>query len=369
MRILQICADRGIPLDGTKGASVHLRSMASAFRRQGHLVRLFVADIGEDRNTTDAFSAQVIEPGSLAEDARRWGPPDLVYERYALGHLEGLDAARALGAPFVLEVNAPLVLEASRHRPATVRAGDEELERKLIRSADVVAAVSEPLRKYVAGVRGTDRGTVVVRNGCDPRAFPTPAPLSAGGPQRLVFLGHPKPWHGADELPQLVTDLRRRGWDVELLVIGGGPGSDAVARKARTLGVEDHVEITGPLSPESAASRLLEGAVAVAPFPPEPFFYFCPLKVIECMAAGLPIVTTAQGDLPEVVADAGVVVEPGDHQALAAAVEALLRNEPLRRGLGARGRERAFSRLTWDRAADQVTRAAIELVGTRRRVA
>ncbi|HEX2069509.1 MAG TPA: glycosyltransferase family 4 protein, partial [Actinomycetota bacterium] len=303
MKILQICADRGIPLDGTKGASVHLRSMASAFRSQGHHVRLFVADVGEDRNATDEFPAQILEPGSLAEDARRWGPPDLVYERYALGHLQGLDAARALGAPFVLEVNAPLVLEASRHRPGTVRAGDDELERRLFRSADVVAAVSEPLRKYVADARGTDQGTLVVRNGCDPDVFPTPAPLCPDGPQRLVFLGHPKPWHGADELPQLVMDLRRRGWDVDLLVIGGGPGADAVARKARTLGGENHVEITGPLSPESAATRLLEGAVAVAPFPPEPFFYFCPLKVIECMAAGLPVVTTAQGDLPEVVDD------------------------------------------------------------------
>ncbi|HEX2069539.1 MAG TPA: glycosyltransferase family 4 protein, partial [Actinomycetota bacterium] len=237
------------------------------------------------------------------------------------------------------------------------------------RSADVVVAVSEPLRKYVADLRGTDRGTIVVRNGCDPQAFPTPAPLRAGGPQRLVFLGHPKPWHGADELPQLVTDLRRRGWDVELLVIGGGPGADPVVRKAQTLGVEDHLELTGPLSADRAASRLLEGAVAVAPFPPEPFFYFCPLKVIECMAAGLPVVTTAQGDLPDVVADAGVLVQPGDHQALVAAVEALLRNQPLRRGLGARGRERAFSRFTWDRAADAVIRAATEIVGTRRRVA
>jgi glycosyltransferase involved in cell wall biosynthesis len=269
----------------------------------------------------------------------------------------------------VLEVNAPLFSEASRHRLGTLRDGDEEVERRLFRSADLVVAVSEPLRKYVADVRGTNRGTVVVRNGCDPGAFPTPAALRATGPQRLVFLGHPRPWHGAEELPQLVRDLRRRGWDVELLVIGGGPGAEAVARRARTLGVEDHVQITGPLSPESAATRLLEAALAVAPYPPEPFFYFCPLKAIECMAAGIPVVTTAQGDLPEVVADAGIVVPPGDHRALLAAVELLLRNQPLRRGLGARGRERALSRFTWDRAADDVIRAAMEVVETRRRVA
>lgn len=369
MRILQLCADPGIPLDGTKGAAVHLRSMANAFRRRGHDVRLLVANVGEDRNATEAFSAQPLEPAALTADARRWGRADLVYERYALGHRGGLDTARALGVPLVLEVNAPLVLEASHHRARTVRDGDEDVERTLFRSADVVVAVSEPLRRYVAQIRGTDRGTVVVRNGCDPGAFPTPAPLDAGRPQRLVFLGHPKPWHGAEALPQVVADLRRRGWDVALLLIGGGPGADAVAQRAREFGVEGHVEITGPLSADDAVRRLQGGTVAMAPYPPHPLFYFCPLKVIECMAAGLPVVTTAQGDLPEVVGEAGIVVQPGDNRALVDAVEVLLRNERLRRGLGALGRERALSSFTWDRAAGQVVRAATEVIGMRRRVA
>ncbi|HEX2088316.1 MAG TPA: glycosyltransferase family 4 protein [Actinomycetota bacterium] len=369
MRILQLCADRGIPLDGSKGAAVHLRSMASAFHRQGHDVRLLMANVGEDRNVAKVFSAQLLEPGSLKENAGRWGAPDLIYERYALGHIEGIETARSLGVPFVLEVNAPLFLEASRHRSGTVRDGHEDAERKLFRSADLVVAVSEPLRRYVAEIRGTDRGTVVVRNGCDPAMFPFPAPLRARIQQRLVFLGSPKPWHGADQLPLLVANLRRRGWDVDFLLIGGGPGADAVAERARELGVEDHVEITGPLRTEDALARVREGVVGVAPYPPDPQFYFCPLKVIECMAAGLPIVTTSQGDLSEVVGDAGILVRPGDHRALADAVEVLLRNEPLRRGLGARGRERALSRFTWDRAAERVIRAAMETVATRRRVA
>ncbi|MDP8955756.1 MAG: glycosyltransferase family 4 protein [Actinomycetota bacterium] len=369
MRILQVSADRGVPLDGTKGASVHVRSMARAFRRQGHNVRLVMANLGEDEATVKALSAQVLKPGSLIDQAARGGVADLVYERYALGHLEGLETAVTLGAPFVLEVNAPLVLEASRHRQATVRDGDEDVERRLFRSADLVVAVSEPLRKYIAEIRGTDHGTVVVRNGCDARAFDSAAPLQSGPPQRLVFLGHPKPWHGAEDLPRLVADLRRRGWDVDLLLIGAGAGADAVASRARDLGVGDHVEVTGALSPEAAIRRLHEGTVAVAPYPPQGLYYFCPLKVIECMAAGLPVVTTAQGDLPEVVGDAGLLVPPGDQRALLQAVELLLRNEPLRRGLGARGRERALSSFTWDHAADHVLRAVAEIGGVGQRVA
>ncbi len=368
MRIVQVCADRGVPLDGTKGASVHLRSMASAFRRQGHDVRLFVASRGEDAHLTKAFSARVLNPRSLVEETARW-LPDLMYERYTLGHGNGLAASLALAVPFVLEVNAPLVLEASRHRRTTVREGDDDVEKRLFRSADLVVAVSESLRRYVAEIRGTDEGTVVVPNGFDPAAFASPAPLRRTTPQRLIFLGHPKPWHGADELPRLVADLRRRGWDVELLVIGGGPGADAMADRVREFGVQDHVEITGALRSDHAVRRLQDGTVAIAPYPRDPFFYFCPLKVIECMAAGLPVVTTAQGDLPALVGDAGILVPPSDPRALAQAVEVLLRNERLRRGLGARGRERALSRFTWDRAADQVIRAATEMSRRRRRVA
>ena len=365
MRILYVCADGGVPLDGTKGASVHVRSMAEALRKAGHDVRLIVANQGSAEVSVGSVPVHSLQQGSLALEAVRRGVPDMIYERYSLGHQEGLRVARDLGSPFVLEVNAPLFREASRYRGATVGASDEDVERQLFRSADLVVTVSESLRRYVAQIRGTDRGTLVVRNGCDPAAFPVPAPLNGAPPQRLIFLGHPKPWHGAESLPGVIADLRRRGRDVALSVIGGGEGADRVIEQAKQLGVEDHVLVTGAVLPDEAARLLLDGTVAVAPYPPDPFFYFCPLKVIECMAAGLPVVTTAQGDLPALVDDTGVVVPPGDQKAFAQAVEVLLWNEPLRRGLGGRARERALSRFTWDSAANEVVRAVEELTKVR----
>lgn len=356
MRIFEVCADSGIPFDGTKGASVHVRALADALQRWGQDLHVFMANPGES-HADRSVDVRPLEPGSLDEAAARLGPPDLVYERYALGHESGLEFARRVGSPFMLEVNSPLVLEASRHRPRKLGARDAEIERRLFRQADVVSAVSEPLRSYVAGIRGTDRGTLVVRNGCDAATIGPPASLDGGPPHTLVFLGHPKPWHGAHELPPMLAELVRRRHDVRLLLIGGGPGADLVLDRGVQNGVADRIDVTGPVPSEKVPRLLREGTVAVAPYPPDPFFYFCPLKVMEFMAAGLPVVTTAQGDLPDILGDAGILVPPGDLWAMVDGLERLLADEALRRRLARQARERVLSRFTWDAAVEAVMEA------------
>ena len=351
MRIFQVCADPGIPPDGTKGASVHLRAIAGALRHAGHEVITFTAARARGSAPAPGTWLPLTGEGPLHRAAGRLGPPDLVYERYALGHEAGLHAARSLGCPFVLKVNAPLVAEATRYRPGSVGPGDLALEDRLFAGADLVVAVSEPLRRHVAVRRGDDQGTAVVWNGCELDRYPMPAPQRDGDAATLVFLGHPKPWHGAQRLPEMLVELRRRGHSVRLVVIGGGPGADELYRHATTLGVGDWVDITGPLTAEAVADQLMAATVAVAPYPPEPFFYFCPLKVVECLAAGLPVVSVAQGDLPAMVGAAGVLVAPGDEKAFVDETAALLADGERRRIMGRRAWERARVTFSWDRAA------------------
>jgi glycosyltransferase involved in cell wall biosynthesis len=354
VRILHICADPGIAPDGTKGAAVHFRSLHRAFRAAGHEVTAMVA-----RPPASPLEGlgRIVASGSADE---RGSPPDFIYERYSLGHPSGLARARALGCPFILEVNAPLVDEALAHRPHTVHDGDREVERSLFRDADAIVAVSEPLRRFVAEVRGTSAGTAIVRNGCDLRSMPDLVPVTQERPV-LAFLGHPRPWHGAASLVPILEDVRRRGFDARLLVIGGGTGAEEVRSAAQTAGVTGFVEITGPLPHGQALDRLARATVAVAPYPEIPFFYFCPIKVIECLAAGVPLVTTAQGDLPEIAGDAAVLVRPGDVAALAKAVAGLLGDPARREDIRRRARDRGRT-FTWDSAARQVCELASGLL-------
>ena len=352
MRIFLVCGDRGIPPGGTKGASVHLRAMAEALTRAGHQLVTFSPRAGDFPTPLVRLDGSC----SVLAEAARGGPPDVVYERYSLGHLAGLEAARALDRPLLLEVNAPLVTEAATHRPGSVTAADDGIERRLFGEADLVLAVSEPLRRHVARLRGADAGTVVVANGCDPEMFPEPASLE--GPPTMVFLGHPRPWHGADRLPRLLAAVTATGLPARLLIVGGGPGADAVIDDARRRGLGRSVEVTGPLPRAEAARRLAGATVAVAPYPANPFFYFSPLKVVECMAAGLPVVTADQGDLPRMLGGTGLLVDPDDDEALHEAVLRLFCDEALRRRLGTAARARALRHYTWDGVAETVTTLA-----------
>ena len=82
--------------------------------------------------------------------------------------------------------------------------------------------------------------------------------------------------------------------------------------------------------------------IAVAPYP-EGDHYFSPLKVYEYMAAGLPIVASAIGEIPALLeeGECGMLVPPGDVDALAASLDRLASDAELRRMLGHRARRSA----------------------------
>ncbi len=354
MRILYVNGDSGIAPDGSKGASIHLRSLIGALGRIGHDVTLCTRRPG----SIDA-AVRVVEGtdvDTLVTTARAI-QADAIYERYSLGHIDGLRAAQALGLPFALEVNAPLVEEAGRFRPNTLSSQDATWELKLWRDADLVFAVSRELRDHIRKVRGHDRGLEHLPNGVDPRIFPSPAPCRREGPFALGFLGHPKPWHGGKLLPQLVQGLKRRGLAVRLRIVGGGPGCAELAEAMQALGLSGKFESTGPLSQETAIRALQETDLGLAPYLPSENFYFCPLKVLETMAAGVPLLATSIGDVPFLTGDAARLVAPGDLEALIDTAAWLLENPRERERLGQVGRARVFEAFTWDQSAHRVVRA------------
>lgn len=356
MRVLQLCADAGIAPGSTKGAAQHLRGVAAGLSTLGHEVVTASA-----RQPEGPFPVPVLDlSDGLALAAA--GEVDVIYERYSLGHRAGLDVAVASGRPLVLEVNAPLVAEATTHRPGTVAANAATVEVELLRRADLVITVSKPLARWVDDHRhSTDRAALTLANGFQPTWFAKPAEPQNDGP--LVFLGHPKPWHGAARLPWLLRALADRGHDPTLLIIGGGTGIDPIKAQAQALGVAGRIDITGPLPPEQATGLLTDGCLGLAPYHRQEPFYFCPLKVVDYLAAGLPVVSTDQGDIAELVRGAGVLVDPDDDAALVDAVAALL-DDPWRRAeLGRAGRTRAMAERTW-LAVATATAAAIEAIGS-----
>ena len=130
-RVLYVCADRGIPLGGTKGASIHVREFIEALAAEGFTTTAAVrrrerAAAGLPCSAhvlqTDSQRSTLSTPAGLEaheyaqnpyfvsqlSELHREQPFDFVYERYSLYSTAGLEFARQAGLPFVLEVNAPL---------------------------------------------------------------------------------------------------------------------------------------------------------------------------------------------------------------------------------------------------------------------
>ena len=145
-----------------------------------------------------------------------------------------------------------------------------------------------------------------------------------------------------------------------LVYLGDGPYMDELRTLRDALSCRDDVHFAGYV-PD--AEQLIAGAdVCVVPSVWEEAFG---LAALEPAAAGIPVVATAVGGIPEVVVDGetGILVPPGDPRALAAAIEKLLADETLRRSMGRRGRERAGSLFSHDSQVDRLRSVLRRLVG------
>jgi glycosyltransferase involved in cell wall biosynthesis len=162
---------------------------------------------------------------------------------------------------------------------------------------------------------------------------------------------------GIDVLLRAVVSLA----GARLIVAGRGPDESVLHRLATKLGIDDRVEWVGWT--EQPAEQLPRFTVFVLPSRSEGL----PLSVCEAMLAGLPVVASDVGGVGEVVVDGetGVLVPPDHPDALAGAIETLLRDAALRARMGEAGRQRARTHFTASAMARSYESLYAELV-TRR---
>lgn len=382
MRIAYICCDPGIPVFGTKGASVHIQEVVRELRSAGHEVVLYALRSGEhvpadladlelhleavadaapaEREQAQVRTAQRIASQVIADGA------DLVYERYSLFSTALTDVTAATGVPGVLEVNAPLIDEQRRHRSLVDVSGAKQVLRRQVGAARVTVCVSDPVadwvRRRIADVPDAEAvaGRIhTVPNGVSVRRIqPQPA-----DPDRVVvtFVGTLKPWHGVTDLITAAA-LARQQWS--LRIIGDGPEMETLRAQAERLGVE--ADFRGAVAPEEIPAHMAGSAVGVAPYPDLGGLeqqYFSPMKVLEYLAAGLAVVASDVGQIPQLLEEGpqlhGVLVAPSDPTALAAALDDLAASPQRRARLGRDGRLLAEERHSWARVVTRI----LELAG------
>ncbi|MET0297092.1 MAG: glycosyltransferase [Microbacterium sp.] len=193
------------------------------------------------------------------------------------------------------------------------------------------------------GLRGPAR---LIPLGVDTAQF-SPADRSAPADAPVIgYLGRLEPYKGVSTLLRAAAD--RPTWRIE--ITGDGPQRDELVALAAELGISDRVAFLGFAQGDELADRYRRLDIVAVPSVPWPGWLeqFCRVAV-EAMASGVPVVASRSGAIPDVVGDCGILVEPGDPDALRAGIdEALDAWSDLR----ARGLAHAED-FTWERVAEQ----------------
>lgn len=241
---------------------------------------------------------------------------------------------------------------------------------RLFRSCEAIVPSRQQLADTCRSHRLDPARVHVVPNGVDASVFrPRPREETRAAldlPEGFLFvcagrIGRDKGIHHALNALALV---RERLPDVRLLIVGDGPERGALERQAWDLGMTGRVIFAGAQMPDRMPAYI---AAADAFLFPTELNEALPLVLLQAMACGLPVVASRIGAIPEVVdrpGKNGLLVPPGDAQALAAAAATLRQDEDFRRQLGLAARRRVLAEYTAKRMTAR-TLAVYEIAAAR----
>ncbi|MCQ0969707.1 glycosyltransferase family 4 protein [Paracoccus sp. TK19116] len=268
-----------------------------------------------------------LEAGVLAAELRRQGASHLHNHFVDSSCSVAMLASHMSGVPFSFTLHGPTEL----YEPHRWR-----LDEKIARAAFSVF-ISHFARSQ--GMLFSDPShwdrMRIVHCGIEPERY-RKVSVEGANPLEIVFIGRMAGVKGAPLMIAALERLRADHPDARLVMIGDGPERPALEAQARAAGLQGAVEFTGYLDQDQVAARLSAAAMLALPS----FAEGVPVVLMEAMATGLPVVTTRIAGIPELVEDgvSGILVPPGDLDALVEALSALLADTEMRARLGQAGR-------------------------------
>ena len=282
---------------------------------------------------------------------------DVVLDNQSLA--DGLLEIERAGLPVVGVIHHPIRRDLEFALAAEPRWGMRALSRRWYGFLKMQERVAPRLRQVIT-VSGASAADITRYLGVDPgkiAAVPIgidggvfrPQPYVARLSERLVTTASADvPLKGLKYLIEAFAGLAVARPSLELVVVGKprkGPTLDLL----ELLSMAGRVRFVHDLTGEALAALYASATICVTPSLYEGFG----LPAAEAMGCGAPVVVTDGGALPEVVGEAGLVVQKGDAAALSAAIAALLDDPARRRAMSAAGIARARALFSWDRVAER----------------
>ncbi len=307
----------------------HVCDLALEQSARGHAVGV-IADrtTGGDKaeSALALLSSKIALGVSRIPMSRHAGLSDVAAVRYVETHARQLKATvvhghgakggafARLGAGNALRVYTPH--GGSLHFSRTNPVGFAYLgvERMLLGRTDLALFESEYARAVFEQKVGRPRGIAsVVHNGVRPEEF---EPVTqAPGAADVLFVGELRKLKGIDVLIEALALLKNRGETLRAVIVGDGPDREAFAALAKARGLDTQIEFAGAMPARIAFAK---GKLLAVPSRAESLPYI----VLEAAAAGLPLVATGVGGIPEIFGpDAKSLIPPGNADVLATAIQ------------------------------------------------
>lgn len=291
---------------------------------------------------------------------------DILHDNQCLGY--GMLLWKTLGIPVVSTIHHPLSIDRATwfENPSSLKQKIRRvlyypliMQKFVSNRLDRIITVSHDSARAITEAFGVPPERIrVVYNGLDGSEF---APISGlpKKPNNLIFVGNSE--DRKKGLLYLLQSLLYLPEEVTLTVVdGGAPQRSFAPLLTQKYGINHRVHFTGKIGPGELVRLYCRAEIAVVPSLYEGFGF----PAAEAMACELPVVACAAGALPEVVGQdgAGILVPSRDAQALAQAIQGLLRDPGLRQRMGQAARRRVLHLFTWENAARQMVKVYQEVI-------
>ena len=369
------------PFPWPRGTPIRIHRIAEAVARRGHAVHVVTYHLGEDladppfvvHRIRDVPGYRRTAPGPTVRKLVQLDPMlagllgrlhreirfDLVHAHHYEGLLVASHAVR--GTPIVYDAHTLLASELPTYPLGLprrcIRAVAPWLDGHLPRRADRIIAVSETIRHALTTLGASAPERIhVIPNGVECDHFTVERGTTPDG-RTVIFTGNLAPYQGVNLMLEAFALLHARRADVRLMIVTDSPFTPFEAL-ARRLAVRDAVDLRRATFPQQPA--LL--AAATVAINPRVRCDGIPQKLLNYMAAGLPIATFESSSGPLRHEVTGLLVPDGDTAAMAGALERLLTDRAVARALGDAARDQARREFSWDQVAvgvEQVYRETI----------
>jgi glycosyltransferase involved in cell wall biosynthesis len=395
MRIC-ILSYRSYPYSGGQG--IYMRYLSNALRDLGHQVDMIsgppypIVDPGVrliklpslDLYTLNSFQRLFIDPRKLNTYANfvEWAGTvtgyfseplsfgmrayqylcrngsknyDVIHDNQTLSY--GMLDIQKYGYPMVETIHHPVTIDRdlaiSSARSLKDKLGYRrwfsftDMQIKVARQLPHIITVSEMAKKHIQEVfKVPEESLKVIYNGIDTELFSPSDSVQRLDNMILMVMSRDTAVKGLRFLLEALAELRKK-YDLNLVVVGRTLGDGATEHLMERLGITNSVTFRDQIGTDELIRLYREATLVAVPSTYEGFG----LPAAEAMSCAAPVVSTTAGALPEVVGDAGILIQPADPAALALAIAALIDDPEKRRKYGELGRKRILEHFSWRDAA------------------